>query len=198
MSSALYSSDVNASLISIFICITTATQLLNCYSYVSHHDLPLINRDAWDRMRSQPPSLSIQNYPTSEKGPVCGTQPLQPQASLLHPKFSACNRLFLLNNNASCRASFPGCKQIRLLPFMCAKTLPRSPRDSIISGQQMEPISTLSIIPHLWLSQPSQKINCLGSVKLAVSDQKGLRKGRLSKESLLLGKPYRVGTYLNL
>lgn len=93
---------------------------------------------------------------------------------------------------------FPGCKQIRLLPFMCAKTLPRSPRDSIISGQQMEPISTLSIILHLWLSQPSQKINCLGSVKPIVSDRKGLRKGRLSKEALLLGKPYRIGAYLNL
>lgn len=88
---------------------------------------------------------------------------------------------------------FPSCKQIRLLPFMCAKTLPRSPRDSIISGQQMEPISTLSIIPHLWLSQPSQKINCLGSVKLAVSARKGLRKERLNEETLLPGKPYRVG-----
>lgn len=89
------------------------------------------------------------------------------------------------------------CKQIRLLPFMCAKTLPRSPRDSIISGQQMEPISTLSIMPHLWLSQPSQKINCLGSVKPVFSDRKGLRKGRLSKGALLLGEPYRAGALSN-
>jgi len=88
--------------------ITTASQLINHYSYVSHHSLALINRDAWGRMKPQPPSQSIQKLsrPTlfqPKRGKSVGPKPASP----LHPKCSACNRLFLLNNNGSCRASFP-------------------------------------------------------------------------------------------